>query len=131
MLDAARAWQQQAMKSQRQQCLLVWCLLNGLCLVIGGLLALFLFSTLVDSIIASKVQIIPGSEVAEAWMNPPVKPMLKIYYFNVTNPEVKVKTLNIEKETNFCPTGISGWWEVKVRGGRALRLRGKMGEGGG
>ena len=52
-------------------------------------MALFLFSTLVDSIIASKVQIIPGSEVAEAWMNPPVKPMLKIYYFNVTNPEVK------------------------------------------
>ena len=62
-------------------------------MLIGGLLALFLFTTLVDSIISSKVKLLPGSEVAEAWMNPPVQPKLKIYYFNVTNPEVKHKTL--------------------------------------
>ena len=57
-------------------------------MLIGGLLALFLFSTLVDSIISSKVPLIPGSDVAEAWLNPPVKPLLKIFYFNVSNPEV-------------------------------------------
>ena len=51
-------------------------------------MALFLFSSLVDSIISSKVRLIPGSDVAEAWLNPPIKPLLKIYYFNVTNPEV-------------------------------------------
>ena len=84
------------MKSRRQQCLLSWCLINGVCMLIGGLLALFLFSTLVDSIISSKVQLIPGSEVAEAWLNPPVKPLLKIYYFNVTNPEVGAAKLRIK-----------------------------------
>lgn len=56
-------------------------------MLIGGLLALFLFDSLVDAIISSKVKLVPGSEVAEAWMNPPVQPKLKIYYFNVTNPE--------------------------------------------
>ena len=61
-------------------------------MLIGGLLALFLFDSLVDAIISSKVKLVPGSEVAEAWMNPPVQPKLKIYYFNVTNPEVKNKT---------------------------------------
>ena len=65
-------------------------------MLIGGLLALFLFTTLVDSIISSKVQLIPGSEVAEAWLNPPVKPLLKIYYFNVTNPEVGAAKLRIK-----------------------------------
>ena len=49
----------------------------------------FLFSSLVNAIISSKVQLVPGSEVAEAFLNPPVKPLLKVYYFNVTNPEVR------------------------------------------
>jgi len=56
-------------------------------MVTGGLLVLFLFSSLVNAIISSKVQLVPGSEVAEAFLNPPVKPLLKVYYFNVTNPE--------------------------------------------
>lgn len=75
------------MKSGCKQCLLVWALLTGISLLIGGLLTLFLFTSLVNSIISSKVQLLPGSEVAEAWINPPVKPFLKVYYFNVTNPE--------------------------------------------
>ena len=76
-------------------------------MLIGGLLALFLFSALVDSIISSKVLLIPGSDVAEAWMNPPVKPMLKIYYFNVTNPEVKGSAENEIK--NICLPDRNIW----------------------
>ena len=69
--------------------MLVWALISGICMVTGGLLVLFLFSSLVNAIISSKVQLVPGSEVAEAFLNPPVKPLLKVYYFNVTNPEVR------------------------------------------
>ena len=72
-----------------RHCLLVWALVSGVCMVTGGLLVLFLFSSLVDAIISSKVQLLPGSEVAEAFLNPPVTPFLRVYYFNVTNPEVR------------------------------------------
>ena len=77
------------MISGGKQSLLVWALISGICMVTGGLLVLFLFSSLVNAIISSKVQLVPGSEVAEAFLNPPVKPLLKVYYFNVTNPEVR------------------------------------------
>jgi len=67
--------------------LMVWALVSGVCLIIGGLLAAFLFQNLVDAIIRSKVPLLPGTDIAKAWVSPPVKPLLKIYYFNVTNPQ--------------------------------------------
>jgi len=67
--------------------LLLWGIASGLCLIIGGLLAAFLFESLVDEIIASKVPLLPGTDIAKAWISPPVKPLLRIYYFNVTNPQ--------------------------------------------
>ena len=66
----------------------VWCLVSGLLLLLGGLLALFLFTPLVNLIIQSKVVLLPGTDVAEAWIAPPIRPLLKIYYFNATNAEV-------------------------------------------
>ena len=32
-------------------------------------------------------------KVTEAWIAPPVKPLLKIYYFNVTNPDAYLEVL--------------------------------------
>jgi len=64
-----------------------WALVSGVCLIIGGLLAAFLFQNLVDAIIRSKVPLLPGTDISKAWISPPVKPLLKIYYFNVTNPQ--------------------------------------------
>jgi len=67
--------------------LLIWAMGSGLCMIIGGLLAAFLFDSLVNAIIVSKVPLLPGTDIAKAWISPPVKPLLKIYYFNVTNPQ--------------------------------------------
>ena len=78
----------QVMKSQKHLLLLIWGLVSGVCMVIGGFLALYMFTPLVNSIIESKVTLQPGSEVTEAWIKPPLSPFLKIYYFNVTNAEV-------------------------------------------
>ena len=75
-------------KVSKKTLLLFWSMGSGLCLIIGGLLAAFLFDTLVDAIIASKVRLLPGTDLAKAWVKPPVKPLLTIYYFNVTNPQV-------------------------------------------
>ena len=66
----------------------VWCLVSGLLLLLGGLLALFLFTPLVNLIIQNKVVLLPGTDVAQAWIAPPIRPLLKIYYFNATNAEV-------------------------------------------
>lgn len=74
-------------KVSKKTLLLVWAMGSGVCLIIGGLLAAFLFETLVDAIIVSKVPLLPGTDIAKAWMSPPVKPLLKIFYFNVTNPQ--------------------------------------------
>jgi len=74
-------------KVSKKTLLLIWAATSGVCLIIGGLLAAFLFESLVDAIIASKVPLLPGTDIANAWISPPVKPLLKIYYFNVTNPQ--------------------------------------------
>ena len=73
----------------------VWCLVSGLLLLLGGLLALFLFTPLVNLIIQSKVVLLPGTDVAEAWIAPPIRPLLKIYYFNATNAEVSLSASSV------------------------------------
>jgi len=67
--------------------LLIWGLISGPIMIVMGLLTVFLFDTLTEAIIESKLPLIPDSDVTNAWIQPPVKPLLKIYYFNVTNPE--------------------------------------------
>ena len=32
--------------------------------------------------------LVKGSRIAESWKAPPVKPLLKLYFFNITNPVV-------------------------------------------
>ena len=34
-----------------------------------------------------KIPLTPDSSVTEAWLDPPIKPELKIYFFNMTNVE--------------------------------------------
>ena len=99
-------------KVSRKTLLLVWGTVSGVCLIIGGLLAAFLFETLVNAIIVSKVPLLPGTDISQAWMSPPVKPLLKIYYFNVTNPEVKPNVLHKQMFIAFhrstCPVKSFG-----------------------
>jgi len=66
---------------------LIWLLTSGLSMIIGGFLVIFLFQSLVEAIIVSKLPLLPGTDITNAWINPPVEPLLKIHFFNVTNPE--------------------------------------------
>jgi len=75
------------MKPQRKIFFLIWGLVCGVSLIIGGILALYLFEPLVKSIIVNTVPILPNSDVTKVWITPPIRPVLKIYYFNVTNSE--------------------------------------------
>ena len=59
----------------------------GTLLIIGGVLVLLLFRSVVHGLIMSELPLRPGSKVTEAWLNPPVRPLLRLYLFNTTNPE--------------------------------------------
>ena len=87
------------MKPQRKIFFLIWGLVCGVSLIIGGILALYLFEPLVKSIIVNTVPILPNSDVTKVWITPPIRPVLKIYYFNVTNSEV-TKTFIVPHKTD-------------------------------
>jgi len=59
----------------------------GLLLITGGILVLLLFRSFVHTLIMSEIPLRPGSQVTEAWIKPPVKPLLQMFFFNTTNPE--------------------------------------------
>jgi len=61
--------------------------LLGVSLIIGGILVVLLFRGFVDQMIKAEIPLRAGSTVTEAWIHPPVRPLLKIYFFNTTNPE--------------------------------------------
>ena len=47
-----------------------------------------LFRSFVHNLIMSEIPLLPNSKVTKAWINPPVKPLLRLYFFNTTNPSV-------------------------------------------
>jgi len=59
----------------------------GICCLIGGVLVVFLFRGFVNQLIMNEIPIKEGSTVTKAWMDPPVRPLLRLYFFNTTNPE--------------------------------------------
>ena len=73
------------MKSRLKTLCLWWGLATGILLIVCGIVVVCLFTPLVNAIIESKLTLVQDSEVIEAWLHPPIKPLLKIHYFNVTN----------------------------------------------
>jgi len=61
--------------------------LAGGLLILGGCLVFLLFRDLVDSMIKQQIPLRVGGQVTDSWLNPPVRPLLKLYFFNTTNPE--------------------------------------------
>lgn len=68
-----------------------FCSLCGILLVIGGILVYLLFRDFVAGMIKNEIPLRVGSQVTDSWMHPPVKPLLRIYFFNTTNPEGYLK----------------------------------------
>jgi len=89
----------------------------GLFLLLAGVLTLALWDTLVRAIIASKVVLSPGSEVAAAWAEPPVTPLLRVYYFNVTNPQEFLTGERLEVEEVGPYTWQESWHRAGVEWG--------------
>jgi len=56
--------------------------------LLAGILVVVYFRGYVEGIVRSEIPIVEGSRIAESWKDPPVKPLLKIYFFNITNPVI-------------------------------------------
>ena len=61
-------------------------LVTGTLFIIAGILVVALFRSFVHSLIMAEIPLLPDSQVTKAWINPPVRPLLRLYFFNTTNP---------------------------------------------
>ena len=69
-----------------QKCALASCVV-GLFLVLGGIISMFIMRTVVNSKIVDNMVLFEGGEAFKGWTNPPVNPVMKIHFFNLTNKE--------------------------------------------
>jgi len=59
----------------------------GVVLILFGVLCLQFFQSFVNAIIASRLPLKENTETFDLWRKPPATPMLKAYFFNVTNAQ--------------------------------------------
>ncbi|KDR20477.1 Scavenger receptor class B member 1 [Zootermopsis nevadensis] len=59
----------------------------GLVLILLGAIVTVYFSSWINSIIDNKIILRNGSQTFGWWRKPPVEPVIRIYVYNVTNPE--------------------------------------------
>jgi len=85
-------------------------MVSGPLMILMGLLTVFLFDLLIQVIIKSKLPLTPDSDVTRAWIQPPIKPLLKIYYFNVTNPEEYLQGENVPIVAQVGPYTYQEKW---------------------
>ena len=59
----------------------------GLILVISAIIVAFVIKPLVNRKIVDEMVLFEGGKAFEGWKNPPVNPVMKVYFFNLTNKE--------------------------------------------
>lgn len=59
----------------------------SLCLLILGVLVTFGFTALVNVVIDHRAALRPGGETYSWWAKPPVNPIIRLFIYNVTNPD--------------------------------------------
>jgi len=67
-----------------QKCALGGCF-AGMILVICGIVSAFIMKTIVTNKIIDRMVLFEEGQVFQGWTNPPVHPVMKIYFFNLTN----------------------------------------------
>jgi len=60
--------------------------ISGILFLICGILVVALFRGFVHNLIMAEIPLLPDSQVTKAWIDPPVRPLLRLYFFNTTNP---------------------------------------------
>ena len=71
-------------RSCGQRCALTSCFL-GLALILGGIVSAFIVKPFVTSQILAAMPLVEGEPAFLGWRDPPVTPLMTIYFFNLTN----------------------------------------------
>ena len=69
-----------------QKCALSGCVV-GLLLVISAIIVAFVIKPIVNRKIVDEMVLFEGGKAFEGWKNPPVNPVMKVFFFNLTNEE--------------------------------------------
>jgi len=67
-------------------------IVSGFLLILAGILCMLFFQSLVDIVIASRLPLKEGTDTLELWRKPPATPILRVYFFNVTNADEFLKS---------------------------------------
>jgi len=86
-------------------CLLVLCVLSGL---VG--IAYLGFDPLVRSLILKKLVLSNTSDTFHIWEDPPISPHLKVYFFNLTNPEEVFNGVDLPRLVEVGPYTYKQQW---------------------
>ena len=73
-------------RKYKKTCIVI-CAISGLILTLVGILTAIFFRDFVNNYIKSQLILKKDSDIVKSWKNPPVRPQLKVYFFNVSNPE--------------------------------------------
>ena len=85
--------------------LLVLCVLSGL---VG--IAYLGFDPLVRSLILKKLVLSNTSDTFHIWEDPPISPHLKVYFFNLTNPEEVFNGVDLPRLVEVGPYTYKQQW---------------------
>ena len=83
---AAAAHPDKSARSCCQRCALGGCVL-GLLLLVTGVICAFILKSVVNTQIVDNMVLFEGGQAFNSWRDPPVNPVMKIYFFNLTNKE--------------------------------------------
>ena len=76
-------------KSERtccQKCALGGCIV-GLFFVLSGIVSAFFIKSVVNSKIVDNLVLFEGGQMFDGWRKPPINPVMKVYFFNLTNKD--------------------------------------------
>ena len=92
-------------KSERtccQKCALGGCFV-GLCLVIGGIISAFIMKSVVNKNIEANLVLFEDGQAFKGWVNPPVNPVMKVFFFNLTNQEAFLEGRELARVEKIGP----------------------------
>ena len=73
-------------RKYKKTCIVI-CAISGVILILVGILTAIFFRDFVNNYIKSQLILKQDSNIVKSWKKPPVKPQLKVYFFNVSNPD--------------------------------------------
>jgi len=92
-------------KSERaccEKCALSGCVI-GFIFILGGIISAFIVKPLINNKIIDNLVLMDGEKAFLGWKDPPVNPVMKVFFFNLTNEEAFLQGIEKPKVNKIGP----------------------------